>query len=175
MTNIRIGTSSFTGIYEEAAQEIGMRSDQMQVDALSVTTTRYFSVSQARHCNITGYLIIEPLAPASDLWMLPGPALSELGPLLALCARAIHEVLSPIRVYCLTFAEEKRTYHCHLFPRSSETTAEYLKVFPENASLIHGPLLFDWARERYREDSAGNADIVNAVARLRHWIGSHTV
>lgn len=40
--------------------------------------------------------------------------------------KAIHEVLSPLRIYCLTFAEEIVAYHCHIFPRSDEMTFHYL-------------------------------------------------
>ncbi len=141
---------------------------------LLIERTEYFSVEHAHCCNVPGYLIIEPVPPTPNIWLLSEQAQQELGQLQARCARAIQEVVQPLRIYCLTFAEEVVNYHCHLFPRSVEGTSLYLKDFPEQAQLIRGPLFFDWARERYHEDVVGNSAILKVVDRIRSLISKPT-
>lgn len=136
--------------------------------SLLIERTAYFSVEHAHSCNVPGYLIIEPLTPTPNIWLLPELAQRELGQLQPRCGQLIQEVIQPARIYCLTYAEEIVNYHCHVFPRSVEATCEYLKEFPEQAQLIRGPLFFDWARERYHEDVVGNSAILNLVERIRH-------
>lgn len=134
---------------------------------LLIERNEYFTVEHARSCNIPGYLIIEPQTPVTYIWKLPRRAQQELGMLQARCSRAVQEAVSPMRVYCLTFAEESLNYHCHIFPRSLDATAQYLEEFPKQKELIHGPLFFDWARERYRGDVLSNLNILGVVEKIR--------
>jgi len=139
------------------------------MNPLLVRATDYFMVTHAGFCYVPGYLIIEPATPAPQIWSLPLKAQAELGVLQAECARAVQDLLNPARVYCLTFAEELRQYHCHVFPRSPETTEEYLREFPDQAGSIHGPQFFEWIRVHRREDVSAKPDILNLVDRLRIW------
>ena len=80
----------------------------------------------------------------------------NLGPILAAATAAIISVIAPIKIYCALFGEDHQHVHFHLFPRTTSTTAEFLEVFPEQRNQIHGPVLLDWARSRYR---ASNEDV----------------
>ena len=58
------------------------------------------------------------------------------------------------------FGEEGQELHFHVFPRTAEITNEFLRAFPGQRDLIHGPILLDWARSRYR---AAKPDIWRTV------------
>jgi len=115
-----------------------------------------FTVEHCFSCALPGYLIVSARAGNLTLSDLGPDALPHIGPALAVATRAIEAVIAPIRVYCALFGEEQETMHFHVFPRTSEVTAEYLLVHPEQAARIHGPMLLDWARTRYK----GSADEV---------------
>jgi diadenosine tetraphosphate (Ap4A) HIT family hydrolase len=78
----------------------------------------HFRVEPCISCPIVGYLIVSPQAPVSSLSELSSSAQALLGPTLAASTRAIETVVQPERVYCLLFAEETRSVHFHLFPRT---------------------------------------------------------
>ncbi len=48
------------------------------------------------------------------------------------------------------FGETGGNLHFHVSPRLNAMTAQYLKCYPTQKELIHGPMLFDWAREPYK-------------------------
>jgi len=127
---------------------------------------QWFVVEQCRRCPLPGYLIVRPKIRGSNLEELSADAILALGPLLQRVVRSIHVVLHPVRVYVAHFGEEDGDLHFHVFPRTERLTREYLLNFPEQSALIHGPMLLDWARERYR-DSVPSEETLGALESLR--------
>jgi diadenosine tetraphosphate (Ap4A) HIT family hydrolase len=110
----------------------------------------HFNVDHCHDCMVPGYLIVSPAIPVRSLALLSKESQRDLGPILAAATAAIISVIAPIKIYCALFGEEHQHVHFHLFPRTTSTTAEFLDVFPEQRNQIHGPVLLDWARSRYR-------------------------
>lgn len=112
--------------------------------------TEDFVVEHCYSCAVPGYLIVSPLAPVESLDALPRQPLESLGPLLANVTSLVNETVNPLRTYCAQFGEEQSQLHFHIFPRGAALTEEYLEAFPDHASQIRGPIVLDWARDRYR-------------------------
>lgn len=107
-------------------------------------------VEPCRDCPIPGYVVVRPSVAVSSFTALPKSTTSALGPLLQVVVGGVEAVLQPVRVYVAQFGEELLQLHYHIFPRTVALTQEYLREFPSRSALISGPLLFDWARARYR-------------------------
>jgi len=99
-------------------------------------------------------LIVGPRVPVSSLAELSPDAQSALGATLVAATRAIEAVVHSQRVYCALFAEETRSVHFHLFPRSEWLLFSYSRAHPEDTE-ISGPRLMDWARRRFQNPIAG--------------------
>jgi diadenosine tetraphosphate (Ap4A) HIT family hydrolase len=127
---------------------------------------QWFVVEQCRRCPVPGYLIVRAKTRGSNLDDLSAGAILALGPLLQCVVRSIQVVLRPVRVYVAQFGEEDGDLHFHVFPRTEALTREYLANFPEQSALIHGPMLLDWARERYR-DVVPSEETLRALEGLR--------
>ena len=84
------------------------------------------------------------------LWDLGAEAVNLLGLTLARAVSAVRQVNEPVKIYCAQFGEEGNQLHFHVFPPTTGITEEYLREKPEERDLIHGPVLFDWARTRYK-------------------------
>jgi diadenosine tetraphosphate (Ap4A) HIT family hydrolase len=113
----------------------------------------HFNIHHCYDCMVPGYLIVSPVTPVPSLAALSKEAQRDLGPILAATTAATIHVIAPLKVYCGLFSEEHQQVHFHIFPRTADTTAEFLNVFPEQRVLIHGPMFLDWARSRYRASS----------------------
>jgi len=113
-------------------------------------SNQHFVIEQSHDCAIPGYLIVRPILAASRLDEIGVLASTHLGPTLALAVSAVREVISPIKIYCAQFGEASDLFHFHIFPRTAGITTEFLRDHPEQRALIHGPVLFDWARSKYR-------------------------
>lgn len=113
-----------------------------------VYTNAYFRIEPCVTCFVPGYLIVAPQPPAASLSGLQHGALACLGPTLAAATRAIEDVIRPERVYCALFAEETRSLHFHLFPRTAWLLSQYAAVHPADRG-ISGPRLLDWARRTF--------------------------
>jgi diadenosine tetraphosphate (Ap4A) HIT family hydrolase len=125
----------------------------------------HFRVEPCISCPIVGYLIVSPQAPVSSLSELSSSAQALLGPTLAASTRAIETVVQPERVYCLLFAEETRSVHFHLFPRTKWLLSEYTLSHPD-VYQVSGPRLLDWARDRFRSSiSAEYHQIMQRIFR----------
>jgi diadenosine tetraphosphate (Ap4A) HIT family hydrolase len=109
-----------------------------------------FLVEHCYSCAVPGYLIVSPLAAVQSLDALPSRSVENLGPLLATVTSLVKETVNPLRIYCAQFGEEQSQLHFHIFPRGVALTEEYLEAFPHHASQIRGPIVLDWARDRYR-------------------------
>ncbi len=142
-----------------------MRTDT-EMD-FAVANYRHFIVEHCCDCLVSGYLIVSPVIPVLSLAGLSREAQEALGPVLAAAAETVQTVIAPIKIYCAQFGEEGQHLHFHVFPRSAEITTEYLRAFPEQRDLIHGPLLLDWARSRYR---VPKSEVWRAVApAIERW------
>lgn len=132
-----------------------------------VHANAHFTVDQCRDCAVPGYLIVAARDPATRLAELGAEASAALGPTLQRVVAGVEQVLEPVRVYCAQFGEAQPGIHFHVFPRTAEITRAYLMERPGEATLIHGPLLLDWARERYRCGEADPAVLACIVALRR--------
>ena len=112
---------------------------------------------------LPGYLIVSPTVPATAICGMPIDYQEQLGSNLALATRLTQEAISPIKLYCAQFGEEGHYLHYHVFPRTLEITTEFLYDFPEQKDAIHGPMLFDWARDRYKDNKESVWSIVSPV------------
>jgi diadenosine tetraphosphate (Ap4A) HIT family hydrolase len=123
-------------------------------------TNDYFVIEPCRNCPIAGYLIVRPIAPAFSLSKLPSEALNSLGITLAAVSRAIETVIHPERIYCALFAEETRSVHFHLFPRTRWLLSQYAASHSVDRD-ISGPQLFDWARRTFHPPASADYDQLN--------------
>ena len=130
-----------------------------------------FLAEQCRSVPLPGYLVVRPRTQVRTLSALPDKEASDLGVVLRRVVRAIDTVVRPIRVYVAQFGEEDQNLHFHLFPRTETLTREYLQRFPEQHALIRGPLLLDWARERFRSDQISE-DALQVLGVLRSQLGT---
>jgi diadenosine tetraphosphate (Ap4A) HIT family hydrolase len=87
----------------------------------------------------------------------------DLGPTLASAVEIITNIVKPIKIYCCQYGEEDTRLHFHVFPRTEGMTASFLKEFPEQKDLIHGPLLFDWVRSKYKRSKKEVWSVVESV------------
>jgi diadenosine tetraphosphate (Ap4A) HIT family hydrolase len=130
-----------------------------------VYANRHFCVEPCVTCFVPDYLIVTPRLPVASLSELERGALASLGPMLAAATRAIELVVCPERVYCALFAEETRSVHFHLFPRSAWLLSQYATAHPADHE-ISGPRLLDWARRTFHHPISGDyAEIVQAIFR----------
>lgn len=109
-------------------------------------------VEHCYSCSIPGYLIVSPIARAESMDALSAEACKSIGPLLSTVTALVKRIVVPERVYCAQFGEEQSQLHFHVFPRGRVLTDEYLAAFPEHTTQIRGPIVLDWARDRYRCD-----------------------
>ena len=114
----------------------------------------HFHIEPCASCPIPGYLIVSPRVPVSSLAELSPDPQAALGATLVAATRAIEAVVHPQRVYCALFAEETRSVHFHLFPRSEWLLLSYSRAHPEDTE-ISGPRLMDWARRTFRKPITG--------------------
>jgi diadenosine tetraphosphate (Ap4A) HIT family hydrolase len=115
----------------------------------SAVANVHFRIEPCSSCPIAGYLIVSPRLPVSSLSQLSSDAQASLGPTLAATTHAIEVAVRPERVYCLLFAEETRSVHFHLFPRSDWLLSAYASSHPDDHQ-VSGPRLLDWARQAFR-------------------------
>ena len=132
-----------------------------------IYVNRHFVVEQCRDCAIPGYLIVSPLQEAMTLAQLDAGALHSLGPTLALATAALEEVIKPVKTYCAQFGEGHGRIHFHVFPRTTEITLAYLADRPGQGRIIRGPVLLDWARDRYRTTRPSQG-VTETIEKLRH-------
>ena len=130
------------------------------MDFLIIRTGHYI-VEHCYSCAVPGYLIVSSTDDVDSISRLSGPAQSQLGSVLAHAVEMVTDAVQPLKVYCAQFGEEDARLHFHVFPRSGEMTARFVKEFPEQDQLIHGPLLLDWARTEF---SAGKEEVWSIAA-----------
>lgn len=109
-----------------------------------------FTIAQCRDCAIPGYLIVSPVPMTDSLSGLGSTRAAQLGLVLVRATSAIEQIIQPLKLYCAQFGEAARQLHFHVFPRTQAITHAYLIEYPEQQDLIHGPVLLDWARQRYK-------------------------
>ena len=130
-----------------------------------VYTNDHFCVEPCVTCFVPGYLIVTPQRPAASLSELERDTLGSLGPTLAAVTRAIEVIIRPERVYCALFAEETRSVHFHLFPRSAWLLSQYAAANPADHE-ISGARLLDWARRKFHHPlSSDYTETVQAIFR----------
>jgi len=130
-----------------------------------VYINEHFVVEPCLSCPIPGYLIVSPKVPSLSLSELDYNTLTSLGPTLAAAIRAIEVVTHPERVYCALFAEQTRSIHFHLFPRSAWILSHYASAHPADHE-ISGPRLLDWARRAFHPPNPSDfIETVEAIFR----------
>lgn len=121
-----------------------------------ITRTAHYIIEHCYSCAVPGYLVVSTTDDIDSISTLSAPAQSQLGSVLALAVELVTDVVQPLKLYCAQFGEEDARLHFHVFPRSGALTARFIKEFPEQGQLIHGPLLLDWARSTF---SASNEEV----------------
>jgi diadenosine tetraphosphate (Ap4A) HIT family hydrolase len=133
----------------------------------------HFRIEPCASCPIPGYLIVSPRVPVSSLAELSPDAQAALGTTLVAATGAIEAVVYPQRVYCALFAEEMRSVHFHLFPRSDWLLSSYSRVHPQDTE-ISGPRLMDWARRTFQKPITG-MDSNATFEKIRTRLTSSTI
>ncbi len=129
----------------------------------------HLKIEQCYTCALPGYLIVSPNSATDALYKLETSALNELGGVLARATQAVQIIIKPQKIYCAQFGEEESAIHFHIFPRSLVLTTEFLKENPNQKTLIHGPVLLDWARAKYKAKPEEVWSIVQAsMSQLRN-------
>ena len=130
-----------------------------------VYVNEHFVVAPCLSCPVPGNLILSPKIPSLSLSGLDCNTLTSLGPTLAAAVRAIEVVIHPERVYCALFAEQTRSVHFHLFPRSAWVLSQYANAHPADLE-ISGPRLLDWARRTFHPPNPSHyIETVEAIFR----------
>jgi len=128
-----------------------------------IDKNEYFTTEHSFSCAVPGYLIVSPTINATSIAELPKEFQDRLGSNLARATELINVVVRPVKIYCAQFGEEGKELHFHVFPRTLILTSEYLKVFPNQKDLVHGPVLLDWARSEYKYYKQKVWSIVSSV------------
>jgi len=128
-----------------------------------INENKYFTIEHCYSCVIPGYLIVSPKVNVISISDLPRAFQQHLGSSLAAATEVVRKIVNPVKVYCAQFGEEKKELHFHIFPRTLKITSEFLKTYPEQEQLIHGPTILDWARLRYKGDRDSVWSIVSSV------------
>src|SRR5437899_4665232 len=119
----------------------------------TIFVNAHFRIEPCASCPIPG-LMVSPRVAVSSLAELSPDAQAAPGATLVAATRAVEAVVHPQRVYCALFAEETRSVHFHLFPRSEWLLSAYSRAHPEDTE-ISGPRLMDWARRTFRNPITG--------------------
>ncbi len=110
-----------------------------------------------------GWLIAKPLRHVTSLAELTDSETSALGPLLRRIAGALDQVLRPVKVYSVLFAEAEgfAHIHFHLIPRATNLPAE-----------LRGPAVFQLMAKAHAEGNlADPLEAARVVARIREVMG----
>jgi diadenosine tetraphosphate (Ap4A) HIT family hydrolase len=102
-------------------------------------------------------------------------SLVTLGSTLSLAAQTVEAVVKPDRIYCAMFGEEKNYVHFHVFPRTKQILAEYLKANPSDSKRISGPKLLHWVREEFKRDLTVDTlkhNMEETIKKLRRFMKS---
>src|SRR5438309_11619359 len=131
----------------------------------NIFVNAHFHIEPCASCPIPGYLIVSPRVPVSSLAELSPDAQAALGATLVAATRTIEAVVQPQRVYCALFAEETRSVHFHLFPRSDWVLSQHASAHPADLE-ISGPRLLDWARRTFHPPNPSHyIETVEAIFR----------
>lgn len=122
------------------------------IDNYLIYENEHFKIEHCHSCSVPGYLIVSPKKLVKSIHELPEVFQKQLGSILAVATKLIQEIINPVKIYCTQFGEEGEQLHFHVFPRTVEITAKFLKAFPEQENIIHGPVLLDWARAEYKSN-----------------------
>lgn len=136
-----------------------------------ISKNDYFIIEHCYSCAVPGYLIVSPVVDVTSIADLPQAFLTQLGVNLAKATALVDEIIRPIKIYCAQFGEEGTELHFHIFPRTPALTSEFLRAFPGQQDLIHGPLLLDWARTKYKATQHTNWSAASSViTEMRKWL-----
>ena len=140
-----------------------------------IAENEYFRIEHSYSCAVPGYLIVSPTINVNSISELPDSFLKQTGVSLAAATRLVEEVIKPVKIYCAQFGEEGGYLHFHIFPRSASLTREYLNAYPEQKELIHGPLILDWARTKYKYTKEKVWSVASpAILEMIDRISTHT-
>ena len=137
-----------------------------------IVRNKYFNIEHSYSCAVPGYLIVSPTSQTVSINSLPLDYQHQLGVYLAKAVELIQKVIDPYKVYCAQFGEEASQLHFHIFPRTNILTAAFLDEFPEQHDLIHGPVLLDWARAKYKRNSEDVwSSVSSVISEMKRIVG----
>ena len=121
----------------------------MDRSALLILKDDLAILEHAEFCAVPGYLVLRVKSGAESFGDLSTPKAQRLGGLLASAAAAVETTLKADRVYCLSFCEQDRGLHFHLFPRTEALLAAYHEATGTAGQPVDGPAVFAWARKAF--------------------------
>ncbi len=136
------------------------------MDSLTLRTTAYTRVSQARSFRVPGYLIVEPLRRVHSLEELTEAERADLLDVLAAAERWVRTLMEPERVYQLRFGESDGAVHFHVVPRTTQLLEGYLKSHAEDPPYS-GARIVDWVWFHQGELGYTQAEVDEWVERAR--------
>ena len=140
-------------------------NESPQPTADLVHTSAYFRVEPCVTCFIPGYLIVSPQLATARSRNWGAVRLFPWGQRSPQSHGQSKLSCTPERVYCALFAEETRSIHFHLFPRTAWLLSQYAAMHPADRE-ISGPRLLDWARRTFhRPISTDYTETVEAIFR----------
>ncbi len=107
------------------------------------------TLEHADFCAVPGYLVLRVKTSAESFGDLSTGRAQRLGGMLASAASAVETVTKADRVYCLSFGEQERRLHFHVFPRTEALLAAYHEATGTAGQPVDGNALFAWARQEY--------------------------
>lgn len=114
----------------------------------------FFRIQHCGDCFVAGHLIVYPKKDVLKMSEMAKEVQESLGKTIAIAHGIIVETVQPERIYTLSFCEILPSLHYHLFPRTKVMALAYAVEHHHQSSGINGALMFDWARNEYREACA---------------------
>lgn len=140
--------------------------------------TENFVIDTCADCDVPGYVVVSARTAVLSTSQLALSAAHELGEVLALATWAVEAAVSPQRVYCASFGESGSGLHFHVFPRTEQllaeyvrTTGQYVRTTGQAETPPNGPQLLDWARRRF--PNVGSPDAIAVACQLRSMFANH--
>lgn len=138
----------------------------------TIYENEYFRLEQSTEPSIPGYLILFTKVPAISVDHMPDEALVQFGPLLKICYAAINTVIKPPRIYCCSFGEVLKQVHFHILPRTEWMEKDFKREHSSHQAAmsepINGPIMFEWARQYYKDNTKQPVqDVEQVVLQLK--------
>jgi diadenosine tetraphosphate (Ap4A) HIT family hydrolase len=139
---------------------------------LRILETEHTTIEQSSGYRIPGYLIVQPKAACTRLGEMSQEASTDLFACISLAENLVHEIIQPVRVYVMKFAEMNPQVHFHIFPRTVDLEKAYLAQ-ADDKPPINGARATDWTWAHHESLGYSDAQIDGFVHSAREWVRLH--